>query len=118
MTPRQKEIFDFIQSYISNRGFAPTYKEIMQSTGIRYKSQCFGLLKNLEQQGKITIDKAKARGISICKGTVREKEQIKRLQKQLEKSLKLFKQIAKLTDEYPVLKVNELAHKGIEELNK
>lgn len=83
MTPRQKKVFDFIQSYISDRGFAPTYKEIMQATDIGYKSQCFGLLKNLEQQGKITIAKAKARGISICKGTVREKEQIKRLQKQL-----------------------------------
>ena len=45
-------------------------------------------------------------------------KKIEKLEKQLEKSLKLFKQIAKLTDEYPVLKVNELAHKGIEELNK
>lgn len=43
---------------------------------------------------------------------------LERLEGQLEKSLKLFKQIAKLTDEYPVLKVNELAHKGIEGLSK
>ena len=108
MTPRQKEIFDFIHSYISNRGFAPTYKEIMQSTGIRYKSQCFGLLKNLEQQGKITIDKAKARGISICKGTVREKEQIKRLQKQLEIAVKCLKQYADRDNWYNTYKPNSL----------
>lgn len=84
MTPRQKEVFDFIQSYISNRGFTPTYAEIMEAANIGRKSYLHWLLKNLEEQGKITITPYKARGLSINNETIREKHTIKTLKKQLE----------------------------------
>lgn len=55
---------------------------------------------------------------STLRQSMEKTVKLERLEGKLEIALKVFHQIAKLTDEYPVLKVNELAHKGIEELNK
>ena len=123
MTPRQKEVLDFIQSYISNRGFAPTYEEIIQATNIGYKSYLNRVLKNLKEQGKIEITSYKARGISICKETVKEKEQIETLQKQLDIAVKALRGVRVWANtgnggEQAVKKLCNEALKEIEELNK
>ena len=38
LTPRQKDVLDFVVSYQSDKGFSPTYKEIAEGVGVLSRS--------------------------------------------------------------------------------
>lgn len=48
-----KAVLDYVSGYIKTNGFAPTYQEIMDGTGIKSKSTVFRQINNLEADGYI-----------------------------------------------------------------
>ena len=53
LTPRQQEIYDFIEDKILNRGYGPTVREIGKAFGIRSPNGVMCHLKALERKGLI-----------------------------------------------------------------
>ncbi len=65
ITPKQKEILDFIKSQIINRGYPPTVREICQAVHLKSTSSVFVHLEKLEQNGYIRRDQSQSRAIEI-----------------------------------------------------
>ena len=65
ITPKQKEILDFIKSQIINRGYPPTVREICQAVHLKSTSSVFVHLEILEQNGYIRRDQSQSRAIEI-----------------------------------------------------
>lgn len=103
MTPKQKRVFNFIRSTINNSGICPTYAEIMEALNIKSKSVVAHYLNALEEDGKIKINRVKARGIEI------EDDENTKLKKLLEECVP-FVELCNYTPE------NRLLLKSINEL--
>jgi repressor LexA len=54
LTHRQKEVYEFLKSYIERHGVAPTYEEIRRHFGFRSYNAVFKHLKQLEARGYLT----------------------------------------------------------------
>ena len=52
-TKRQREIFDYIKSFIENRGYEPSYQQIAKHFHIASKSAIAKHIAALEQQGLV-----------------------------------------------------------------
>ena len=66
LTPRQKEVLDFVTSYIKKRGFAPSIKEMGKRLDVAI-STIHQHLKALENKGYLLKQKNQPRGIEIAK---------------------------------------------------
>ena len=53
MTRRQKIVLDFIQAFIKEYGFSPSYVEIAQGIGLRSKSNICRIIHTLRDEGFI-----------------------------------------------------------------
>ena len=65
LTNRQKEIFDFIKSKISDEGYPPTRMEISKFFGFKSPNAAEDHLKALKKIGFINILSGTSRGISL-----------------------------------------------------
>jgi repressor LexA len=65
LTPRQREIYDFIRSKIEGRGYGPTVREIGLSFDIKSPNGVMCHLKALEKKGLIDREKFSARAIQL-----------------------------------------------------
>ncbi len=65
LTPRQKEIFVYIETYIKKNRAAPTYDEIRRRFGFRSFNAVFKHIKQLEEKGAITVQPNRTRAITI-----------------------------------------------------
>ncbi len=65
LTPRQKEIFLYIETYIKDNNVAPTYDEIRRRFGFSSFNAVFKHIKQLEEKGVITVQPNRARAITI-----------------------------------------------------
>ncbi len=65
LTPRQKEIFIYIETYIKKNKVAPTYEEIRRRFGFSSFNAVFKHIKQLEEKGVITVLPNRARAITI-----------------------------------------------------
>ena len=65
LTNRQKEIFDFIKSKISDEGYPPTRMEISKFFGFKSPNAAEDPLKALKKKGFINILSGTSRGISL-----------------------------------------------------
>lgn len=65
ISPKQKEILDFIKKHISKNGFPPTVREICNAVGLSSTSTVHSHLSALEKKGYIKHDPAKPRTIEI-----------------------------------------------------
>jgi repressor LexA len=63
-TKRQKEVLDFIKSFISKNAFSPTVREIAEHFGVQVNGTA-GHLKALEKKRLITRQVNKARTIRV-----------------------------------------------------
>lgn len=72
LTNRQKEIFDFIKSKISDEGYPPTRMEISKFFGFKSPNAAEDHLKALKKKGFIEILSGTSRGISLCANTIDE----------------------------------------------
>lgn len=65
MTKRQKDAYDFIRSYIDEKGFGPSYDEIMKALGLNSKSGVHRIIHGLKERGVLSQRPYLARCIEI-----------------------------------------------------
>ncbi len=65
LTPRQKEVYDFISDKIHNRGYGPTVREIGDFFDIRSPNGVVCHLKALEKKGLISREANRSRAIQL-----------------------------------------------------
>ncbi len=64
-TDRERQILEFLQSYIARTGIAPKLREIAEHLGIRSRGTVHRYLRSLEEQGLIDIAPDRTRGIRL-----------------------------------------------------
>lgn len=64
LTNKQKEILQFLISYLGEHGYPPTFREIGEHFGFLWTASK-GHLKSLQKKGVIKINPSKSRGIEI-----------------------------------------------------
>jgi SOS-response transcriptional repressor LexA len=65
ITPRQQVILDFIKGFISEKGYAPTVREIGQGIFLTAHSTVCALLDRLEENGYIERIAGKSRSLRV-----------------------------------------------------
>ena len=65
LSKRQQQIYDFIESYIEQKGFGPTVREICEAVNLSSPSTVHVHLKTLEDKGYIVRDSLKSRSIAL-----------------------------------------------------
>jgi repressor LexA len=65
MTPKQKMILDFIQSYADREGYSPSQKEIAHAFGFRSLGTVQNYLVRLEREGLLARDWNARRGLQV-----------------------------------------------------
>ncbi|TWT87426.1 LexA repressor [Pseudobythopirellula maris] len=73
LTKRQREVLDFIQDKIENRGYGPTVREIGDHFGIASPNGVMCHLKALEKKGLITREPNMSRAIQLTAEAQSEK---------------------------------------------
>ncbi len=70
MTPKQRELYDFICGWIHAKGFAPSYREMQAGLEIKHVGQVCQLLNALEAASRIRRDPRRSRSIELTKPNV------------------------------------------------
>ena len=65
LSKRQQQIYNFIESYIEQKGFGPTVREICEAVNLSSPSTVHVHLKTLEDKGYIVRDSLKSRSIAL-----------------------------------------------------
>lgn len=65
LTKRQKEILDYIESFIDDQGYAPSFEEIAESFGYSSLATVHEHLSNLERKGYIRKSYNESRSIEM-----------------------------------------------------
>ena len=65
LTKRQREIFDFVKTYVGEHGYPPTVRDIGQAIGLTSSSTVHAHLGNLEKLGLLRRDPTKPRAIEL-----------------------------------------------------
>ena len=66
LTPRQRDIYEFVRDRIVNRGYGPTVREIGTHFGIRSPNGVMCHLKALEKKGLIIRESNMSRAITLA----------------------------------------------------
>lgn len=69
ITPKQKEILEYIKKEILDRGYPPAVREICEAVSLRSTSSVHSHLETLEKNGYIRRDPTKPRAIEITDDT-------------------------------------------------
>jgi repressor LexA len=69
LTERQREILDFLTSYLDAHGYPPTVREIGEAVGLASPSTVHAHLANLERAGLIKRDPTKPRALELTDRT-------------------------------------------------
>lgn len=67
LTPKQKQVFDFIQNYVSNNGYAPSQSEIAKHFKFRSLGSVQHYMSFLEKQGLLEKSWNARRGVKVLK---------------------------------------------------
>jgi repressor LexA len=65
LTPKQKEVLDYIERYIDRHDYAPSYREIAQSFGLSSVATIAGYIEALKEKGYLTNTENLARSIQL-----------------------------------------------------
>src|SRR5437868_13148829 len=65
LTPRQRQIWDFLVDYGDRHGYPPTVREIGEAVGLASPSTVHALLANLERAGLLRRDPTKPRALEL-----------------------------------------------------
>jgi repressor LexA len=65
LTDRQRQIFDFLTTYVDAHGYPPTVREIGEAVGLASPSTVHAHLANLERAGLLKRDPTKPRAIEL-----------------------------------------------------
>lgn len=67
LTPRQREIYDYLCRFVEARGFAPTIAEIREHFGVKSPATVHQLLSALEREGLIRRIPNASRGLELVR---------------------------------------------------
>jgi len=65
LTHRQQQVLDFIAEHTAQRGYPPTFRELMDRFGWRSTNAAADHLNALERKGYLKIDRTKSRGLQV-----------------------------------------------------
>lgn len=65
LTPRRRDVYNFIRSEIRAKGYPPSVREICEAVNLKSPSTVHGYLGDLEKMGLIKRDPTKPRAITI-----------------------------------------------------
>lgn len=65
LTKRQRELLEFIRSYVAAHGFSPSFEEMKDSLGLASKSGIHRLVGGLRERGYIEFRYNQARSIML-----------------------------------------------------
>lgn len=76
LTPRQRQILEFIKSEVQQKGYPPSVREIGQAVGLSSSSTVHGHLGRLENKGYIRRDPTKPRALEVLDGVGAERPEL------------------------------------------
>jgi len=97
LTHKQKELFVYLNNYISSNDISPSFEEMKNAVNLKSKSGIHRLITSLEQRGYIKRLKHKARAMEITKELKNNNNSIpgkKVLDNKKREILKIFNQAA------------------------
>lgn len=65
LTARQREVYDFIRTFIDHQGFPPTHQEIAAGMGFRSANSAAQHVRLMAKKGVLSVAAGAARGISL-----------------------------------------------------
>tara|TARA_R100000458_G_C8253961_1_gene230369 strand:+ start:24 stop:224 length:201 start_codon:yes stop_codon:yes gene_type:complete len=65
MTRKQAELRTYIEKYINDNGYSPSFEEMMLGVGLKSKSGIHRLVEGLVKQGKIKRVKFTRRSVEV-----------------------------------------------------
>src|SRR5689334_8561600 len=65
LTPRQLQVYRFIERFIAERGYSPSFEEIRTALGLKSKTSVHGAIQRLVARGFITIAYGRSRSIAL-----------------------------------------------------
>lgn len=65
LTPKQKNVFEFLQRFIQENGYSPSYQEIADHFGLASRSTAQKYVERLKEAGFLEMDAHSKRGVSI-----------------------------------------------------
>ncbi|WP_297521569.1 transcriptional repressor LexA [uncultured Clostridium sp.] len=74
ISQKQTEIYNFLKSYVEDKSFPPSVREICVAVSLKSTSTVHGHLKTLEKKGYINRESTKTRALEIIEFTERKKE--------------------------------------------
>ena len=72
LTMKQKELFEYLNAYISSNQISPSFEEMKEAVNLKSKSGIHRLITSLEQRGFIKRLKHKARAMEITRKLTNE----------------------------------------------
>jgi repressor LexA len=66
LTRKQRELLDYIGSFIAVEGYGPSYDEMRAAMGLKSKSGIHRLVYALEERGFVAVKPGRARAIWVC----------------------------------------------------
>jgi len=69
LTPRQRQILEYIQEYVATYGYPPSVREICAAVGLKSTSTVHGHLSRLENKGYLRRDPTKPRALELADRT-------------------------------------------------
>lgn len=76
ITQKQKEVYDFLVKYTTDKGFPPSVRDICTALSLKSTSTVHGHLKRLENKGLIYRDPTKPRALEILELSKAKKEML------------------------------------------
>jgi SOS-response transcriptional repressor LexA len=67
MTKQQRDLLTFIDEFIIENGYSPSFREMQDALGLKSKSGVFRLLRGLEEQGRIRRLHYRKRALEVIK---------------------------------------------------
>lgn len=77
LTPRQKQILDYIYSFTSAHGYPPSVREICAATNLKSTATVHGYLVQLEKKGYLNRDPQKPRAIGMLNRNSVDRDTVK-----------------------------------------
>lgn len=65
LTPKQKDVLDYVRAYIEDHSYSPSYREIAQHLGLRSVATVAEHISTLEGKGFLNKDPLEARSLQV-----------------------------------------------------
>ena len=70
LTPRQKQVYEFIKAYIKLKGCSPSYSAISQGLNLKSKAHIHRVIHRIRKKGYLVVRPHKASGVRLVDKSV------------------------------------------------